>query len=274
MIQRTGLLLVCLALVGFCASCMLAVYDYPGVEAPIERFQRSGALLSGATLALRNYDGNIEIQGWGNERVEVYAEKLILLPPRTRVSLWTSDWGKWAPKIEYEMLEDSVRINTKSRNREGTDTVVDYFVSVPHSVNLKDIVARDGDMIIRDVYGQALVDLRAGNLTVDNFSGSLTAVVAEGTIRATLVDLREVDQIRLTARRGDIILYLESSVSARFEGSAPKGGVFTEFESVVPEEKEGRVSARFGSEEGAIISATALEGDIRVRTIGEVKEKR
>jgi hypothetical protein len=100
MIQKTGLFLVCLALVGFCASCMLAVYDYPGVGAPIESFQRSGALLSGATLALRNFDGNVEIQGWGNERVEVYAEKLILLPPRTRVSLWTNDWGKWAPMIE------------------------------------------------------------------------------------------------------------------------------------------------------------------------------
>ena len=68
MIQRTGMLLVCIALAGFCASCMFAVYDYPGVGPPIERFQRSGTLLSGATLALRNFDGNIDIQGWGESR--------------------------------------------------------------------------------------------------------------------------------------------------------------------------------------------------------------
>ncbi len=274
MTKMTGMLLACIALVGFCASCVVAVYDYPGVGPPIEHFQRSGALPSGATLALRNFDGNIEIQGWEQERVEVYAEKLILLPTKTRVSLWSSDWKKWSPRIEYEKFDDFVRINTQSQNQEGKDTVVDYYVSVPHSVNLRDIVARDGDMLIRDVYGHIAIDLRAGNLNVENCSGSLTAVVADGAIQVTLYDLREADQIRLTVQRGDIILYLEGDVKASFEGSAPKGGVFMEFESVTPQEKEGSVSARFGSAEGASISATAWEGDIRVRTIEEVKRKR
>ncbi len=274
MTKKTGMLLACIALAGFCASCVVAVYDYPGAGPPIERFQRSGAFPSGATLSLRNFDGNSEIQGWEQEREEVYAEKLTLLPTKTRVSLWSSDWKKWSPKIEYEKFDDFVRINTQSLNREGKDTVVDYYVSVPHSVNLRDIVARDGDMLIRDVYGHIVIDLRAGNLNVENCSGSLTAVVADGTIQATLYDLREADQIRLTVQRGDIILYLEGDVNAGFEGSAPKGGVFMEFESVAPEEKEGRVSARLGSAEGVSISATAWEGDIRVRTIEEVKRKR
>jgi hypothetical protein len=274
MMIKKALILSCLALIGLSASCMMAVYDYPGVGPPIERFQRSGAFPSGASVSLRNFDGNIEIQGWGQERVEVYAEKLILLPARTRVSLWSSDWKEWSPRIEYEKSEDFVRINTQSRNKEGKDTVVDYFLSVPHSVNLREIVARDGDMFIRDLYGQVAVDLRAGNLNVDNFSGSLTASVADGTIQATLYDLREVDQIRLTVKRGDILLYLERDVNARFEGTAPKGGVFMEFDSVTPEESEGRVSARFGSAEGVSITASALEGDIRVRTIEEVKKKR
>jgi hypothetical protein len=279
MTKRIGMFLVFIALAGLWSSCVVAVYDYPGVDypgvgPPVEHFQRSGGFPSGSTLSLRNFDGNIEIQGWGEERVEVYAEKLIMLPAMAKVSFWSSDWKKWAPRIEYEKSDDFVRINTQSQNREGKDTVVDYFVSVPHSVNLRDIVARDGDMVIRDVYGDVLLDLRTGNLNVDNFSGSLTAVVADGTIQATLYDLRDTDQIRMTAQRGDIILYLEADANARFEGSAPKGGVFTEFESVTPEKEGGRVSARFGSGEGASISVTALEGDIRVRTIEEVKKKR
>jgi hypothetical protein len=224
-------------------------------------------------LTLRNFDGNIDIQGWGEERVEVYAEKLIPLPDRTRVALWNSDWRKWTPRIEYESSEDFVRINTQSPDQEGKDCVVDYFISVPHSVNLREIFAREGDVFIRDLYGTVLVDLQAGNLTVDNFSGSLAGLVTEGSIQATLFDLRETDQIRLTARRGDITLQLEADVSARFEGSAPKGELFIEFETEDSEDKS-HLSTQLGSGAGASITLTALEGDIRVRTIQEVQKKR
>ena len=273
MSKKIGILLMLLAMAALISSCMMAVYDYPGVGPPVEQFQRSGAFASAATLSLRNFDGNIEIQGWGEEQVEVYAEKLILLPDRTRVYLWSSDWQKWTPRIEYEKSDDFVRINTKSPNQEGKDCVVDYFVSVPHSVNLKDIIARDGDVVIRDLYGAVFIDLRAGNLNVDNVSGSLTAMVAEGSIQAALYDLREMDQINLTTRRGDITLLLEADVNARFEGSAPKGELFLEFETGTSEDK-GRVSTRLGSGEGASIIVTALEGDIRIRMIDEVTKKR
>jgi len=272
MSKKIGVLLMLPAVAALVSSCMVAVYDYPGVGPPIERFQRSGAFASGATLSLRNFDGNIEIQGWGEEQVEVYAEKLILLPARTRVSLWSGDWRKWAPRIDYEKSDDFVRINTQSPNQEGMDCVVDYFVSVPHSVNLKDIIARDGDVVIRDLYGAVFVDLRAGNLNIDNVSGSLTAMVAEGSIQAALYDLRETDQINLTARRGDITLHLEADVIAGFEGSAPEGEIFMEFGTGTPEDK-GRVSTRLGNGEGASITVTALEGDIRIRTIEEVTKK-
>jgi hypothetical protein len=273
MSKKIGATIMLASLPALLSSCMLAVYDYPGAGPPVERFQRSGALASGATLTLRNFDGNIDIQGWAEERVEVYAEKLIPLPDQARVSLWSSDWRKRTPRIEYETSENYVKINTQSPDKEGRDCVVDYFISVPHSVNLREIIAREGDVVIRDLYGSVLVDLQAGNLIVDNFSGSLAGLVTEGSIQATLYDLRETDKIHLTARRGDITLHLEADVNAQFEGSAPKGEVFIEFETEDSEDKS-HLSTQLGSGAGASVSLTALEGDIRVRTIQEVKKKR
>lgn len=274
MSKKISIFLVMAALPAMLSSCLVAMYDYPGARPPVERFERAGALASGATLTLRNFDGNIDIQGWGEERFEVYAEKLIPLPDRARVSVWSNDWKKWTPRIEYEKSDDLVRINTQSPDQEGKDCVVDYFISVPHSVNLREIIAREGDVVIRDLYGVVLVDLHAGSLTVDNYSGSLTGMVEEGSIHAALYDLRETDQIQLTARRGDITVLLEADVSARFEGSAPKGELFIEFETGEAENDKGHLSTQLGSGEGASISVTALEGNIRVRTIQEVKKKR
>lgn len=267
--KRMTLVLALLGMAVLWSACLIAMLDYPGYGEypPIERFQRFIDFPSGSTFSIRNFDGNIEISGWNEESLEVYAEKLIELPQNAQFSLWSKDWNKHGPKIEFENTDIGAKINTRSPNPEGEDCVVDFYINVPHEVLLRDIVARDGDVLVRDLYGDVWVDLRSGQIEVDNFSGSLTASVREGSIRATLYDLREKDSIRLTNRSGDITLFLEADASVDITSASPSGEVFMEFDSEVPVE-DGRLKVRLG-QGGASISLNAQDGDIRIYKIEE-----
>lgn len=246
------------------SACVVAMWDYPSYP-PVEQFQRSGAFSPGGTVSLRSFDGTIEITGWDRERFEVYAEKLIPSSDRARVEFWSGDWKSQGPRIEYDIVENTVTLNTRSPDREGSQCVVDYFLSVPRAVFLRDIIAREGDVYIQNCFGEALVDLDSGTIVVDNFSGSLIASVRKGTIEAYLYDLRSDDLIQLTAREGDVTLYLEPDVNAELTGTAPQGTIVTDFD-LDSEMTDGRLSARLG-ESGARITLTALKGDIRIRRI-------
>ncbi len=271
--KSIGLLSAGLVLMGAWSACLMVVDQYgPGGYPPVDTFRRSEAFPNGGTLSLRNFDGNIEIAGWKNESLQVYAEKLIPLPDKVRIEFWKRDWMKHAPKIEYDASDDYVKLNTRCPDSEGKDCVVDYFLDVPQSIKLRDIIARDGDVIVQDLFGEAYVDLRSGQIVVDNFSGSLIATIEEGSIQATLFDLREADEVRLTVRQGDILLNLEADVQADLHIAAPEGDISSEFSEISGGES-GRLTARLGAG-GTLISCTAWEGDIRIGKTAEEKKHR
>jgi len=249
----------------FWNACIVALVDYSGQDrfSLGDDFQRSVAFPPGGNFSLSNFDGNIEISGWEDEAVEVFADKIIPQPDRPRIQLM--HWERKTPKINFDSFENNVIIKTQALDREGADCIVDYFVSVPHSINLKDILARDGIVSIYDIYGDVTVELRFGEINVDNFSGSLNASLVEGVIGASLYDLREQDKINLNVKEGDIILYLQTEVNAQIEGYLPNGEIFSEFD-FEKEPSEGRISAQIG-EKGASISLTAMNGDISIKKI-------
>jgi hypothetical protein len=100
-------------------------------------------------------------------------------------------------------------------------------------------------------------------LKVENYSGSLKAQVWRGRIEAEVLDLRSEDEVQLTARAGDLTLYLEKGVSAKIEAEA-SAWVTSEFDlgTAPPANK---VSAVLGSG-GAILTLKALNGRIALKT--------
>ena len=245
-------ILVLVVLLGMEGACYFQIPDYPSssVYYPDPGFRRAVDFLSGGTLSLRNFDGNIEISGWEAERLELFAEKK---NPELQ--------------IDFDKSADMVNINARCPNEEGKGCATEFYLDVPQDISLKEIIGRDGDVLIRDLYGEVAVKMRKGFIEVDNFSGSLTAAVTEGSIRARILDLREKDEVKLLSENGDIILYLEPEVKAEIKGFAPNGQIFNEFSTEEPESKH-KLSVQLG-ENGALLSLTALNGDIRIREIEE-----
>jgi len=243
-------------------SCFYIRVDYAALRgmAPMGEFHKVVPLMSGGTLSLENINGNIEIQGWEREEVDVYAEKMFHLPDRTKIFIFPRK--DVAPRIDFDKFENFVKIRTKDITRENEESAVDYYIDVPHSINLKDIIAQRGDVKISDLYGDVYVDLTNGNIVIENFSGSLTASVMSGSVSASLYDLRDDDEIIITANEGDVTISLEENVRAHLVVSVPNGEVISEFEIEKPQDAS-KLDIQLG-ENGAHISLTALNGDVRI----------
>ena len=244
-------------------ACFYIRVDYPPemMRTPMEEFHENVPLSPGGFLSLENENGNVEIYGWKKEELEVYAEKMIQLPDRTK--LYVFPRGDLAPGIVFDKFENFIKIRTKSPQGDEVPGYVVYVIDAPHSVNLKDIVVGKGDIYISEIYGDAFVDLTEGEITVEKFSGSLTASAVRGSVYASLFDLREQDEIVITTREGNITLTLQENASAYFSAAFPEGVISSEFEmDVAPGDK--KIDIQWG-EDGPRISLTALRGDIKIK---------
>jgi hypothetical protein len=247
------------------ASCFYIQVEYPpeGMRTPVEEFHENVPLSPGGTLSLENENGNIEIRGWEKNELEVYAEKRVELPDRTK--LYVFPGKNLGPGIVFDKFEEFVKIRTKKLSGDQGVGIVDYFIDAPHSINLKDIVAGYGNIYIADLSGDAYLDLKEGDITVENFSGSLTASTDRGSVYASLFDLKEQDEIVITAREGDISLSLRENASARLEAAFPEGEMTSEFE-MDRDEEENNIDTEWG-ENGPRISLTALKGNIVIKKV-------
>jgi DUF4097 and DUF4098 domain-containing protein YvlB len=133
-------------------------------------------------------------------------------------------------------------------------------------VNLKDVRNELGDIRIVDIYGKVRVNLEEGIIKVENFSGSLDLSLVRGSVEAELLDVRKDDNVRITTREGDITLYLQPDVNVKIEAATGNGGISSDFDLGLPLPSK-KVSARLGSLEEAVVSLSALIGNIRLKKI-------
>jgi hypothetical protein len=245
------------------SACIIAVVDHPGEGylPPTEEFYDVFSFDNGGTLSLKAINGNIEIKGWDEEKVEVYAEKMIVLPQERKVRIYSK--RGLMPEIKIDKFEDFIKIRTDASSSTSEAGRVDYSLNVPQSLDLKNVTARRGNIVVSDLYGEVYVKLDEGDISVDNFSGSLTTKVNKGNISTSLMDIREEDEVVLSTERGDIEVYLQKDVNAHIKASAPHGEISSEFElsELLPAQE---ITVELG-EGGAVLSLNASNGDIRIK---------
>jgi len=161
-----------------------------------------------------------------------------------------------------EATGDAVKVSFRNGQDEDASEDVDFSLRVPRSVDLRDVVSGEGEVRISDLFGRIVLDVRDGDVTVENFSGSLDAAVLSGSVRAEVLDLRAGDVIKIVVKEGDITLGLQEDVRIRIEAMAPEGEISSELD-LGRQLPSSRLDART-AEDGALISLKALEGDIRI----------
>jgi hypothetical protein len=265
--RALSVLACCLALF-FSVSCVIAVVDPRRPEHPnisLGRFERELPLKSGGSVSLENTAGDIKIEGWDEESVEVVVEENIGFPPSAR--FYFLGWGHPKPDVRIEGNEEEIRIRIPRSEKKDDRRLFDCRLKVPRSVNLREIRNGAGDMQISGIYGSARLSGKEGAVRLLNFSGHLEVVLEKGTIEAELLDLRPQDEVAITVDDGDIALYLEPGIGAELEAEAPEGEVASEFDVSEPLPAKA-VTAKLG-EGGARISLTARRGNLKIKKIEE-----
>jgi hypothetical protein len=247
----------------FVCSCIVSLGDYPGYQVGRSwvEYHKSVALRPGGTLSLENDSGHVEIVGWDRDELEMYVERSF-----TRSYSWQMRWQPWwrvVPKIDFDKFEDFIKIKAQPGRGSENRPAYDFYLNVPHHIQLKNIVSRAGDIVVADLYGEIVIELMEGSVKVENFSGSLFVSLGEGYVEADLVDLRKEDEVRISMEKGDIVLYLESVVGASVEANAPSGKIVNAFfPDKIP--SSGKTAFKLG-EGGTYISLYSAAGDIHIK---------
>ncbi len=248
------------------AACVIAVVDRSseGQSWPVQsQYHRALGMKSGGVLILENTDGDIEISGWEEKKVDITASRRRDLPSSGGIYFLGKRFSP--PDIRTEGTGDTVKIKTeKERDRESGE-IVHYILKVPRSIRINGVSNGRGDIRISDVYGKAVVAAQEGRVEVINYSGSLDIRLGNGNVEAELLDLRPEDSIRIEVERGDIAVYLDPGISARFSLEAPAGTISSEIDLNQPVSSQ-KVSSTTG-EGGVSLELTALQGDIKIRKV-------
>jgi hypothetical protein len=242
-------------IVGFLSACVIGVVDYPYSESrwtPKSSFTKTLTLKPGGTISLENARGNIDIEGWDEEKVEISAQERRSYPPPRR--LYVLPLRQPDLNIQIKESPDIISIETDPKIQENEARLVNYILHVPQSIHLQSIKNKNGDIRVADVYGSIDVALEEGTVRIENFSGSVNVRLGNGDVEAELLDLRPEDEVRITTERGDIRLYLEPQAEIQLEASAPRGNIVSDFDLAKEEETAQKTR----------LSLTAFNGDIRI----------
>ncbi len=249
-------------------SCAIAIVDsrYPN-RVPYLRgeLNRTLPLISGGQLQLENTNGNIEIQGWAEEQVDVRVVDRKGPPPKPGIHI--TGWRSPDPKVDIQGSDESIIIRTLKTGDKDDYRQVDFRLRVPRFVEINGIQNGRGNINVSGIYGRVRAAAGEGDIEIRNFSGSLDVELKRGSLEAELLDLRAQDEIRIQVDEGDIIVYLETSVEAGFEAEAPGGEVTSEIDLAVPLPAK-TISAHLG-EAQTKITLTALHGNIRIKKVKE-----
>ena len=211
-------------------------------------------------LSVFHLDGDIEIRGWDRAEVEIVLE----------ADRWIGRRGPFGgrsgrPRVETQTGTDGgLVLKTVWEGDERAVAPCHYFIRAPRSLDLRDVRTGRGSILIADLYGRAAVQIQSGDLKVENFSGALKAQVWRGRIEAELLDLRGEDEVDLTARAGDLTLYLEKDTAARVEAEA-SNGIASELDLRAPAGAK-QISAALG-QGGPLLRLKALAGRIALKTV-------
>ncbi|MBM3296664.1 MAG: DUF4097 domain-containing protein [Candidatus Aminicenantes bacterium] len=243
------------------SACLIAVVDLsdPSGVRGWGEFQEVVPFPAGGTILFETGAGDVDILGWDRDEVEITARHSGRSLEPGYYWLGHLRWIDTPPQVFVDRFDDLLKI--RAEDEEG----VVFRIRVPHSVVLDSLRCRAGSVILADVYGRAVIDVRQGDVRVANYSGSLDISVGRGNADAELLDLRAGDDIKVTVAAGDIHVFLEEEVSALVDAGAPLGRVTSEFDlgQKLPATKvQGKIK-----DGQALISLAAAQGSITLKRI-------
>ncbi|HEX3108454.1 MAG TPA: DUF4097 family beta strand repeat-containing protein [Thermoanaerobaculia bacterium] len=213
----------------------------------------------GATFALDNVNGHVNVTSWDQPRVRVHAVKTVSRADDPKGALN-------ALQVQITPRDGGISVHTvyPSHGSVGfldfltgnwADAKVEYDITVPRSMSL-DVETTNGAVEVTAVSGMLKVETTNGHIRLDRCAGNVDATTTNGRVTAELLSVDRTRSNRLSTTNGKIVLTVPSSLAAEIDASTTNGGI--ESEIAVTTHSMGRHSLR-----GTINGGGA---DLRLRT--------
>ena len=130
-----------------------------GVSRVSSEFRETYEVSLDTKLHVINVNGDVRLQGWDKEYVEVYAEK------RTPV-----DENELA-KVEIEVvIHDIMQIRTRLLEKHA-QVAVDYSINVPRHLLVEKVSTFNGEITLKNTTGDVEVLTANGDIALENIAG-------------------------------------------------------------------------------------------------------
>jgi len=231
-----------------------------------EHFEKTYAFSPGGSLSLKNVNGRIEIRSWDKNQVKIEAEKVVRARSRREAEELMEEI-----RISVERLGNEIRVETELPRgwrggwglldfifgRKHPQIRVDYTLLVPERIDLN-VKSTNGGINICEVAGQVRTRTTNGHIEILKIRGSVNArstngsvkvleatgpveaKTTNGRIKAEILELEEMEGVRLRTTNGSITLYLPPHIKADVEASTTNGSIHTDF----PLEVRGRLTSK------------------------------
>lgn len=201
-------------------------------------FHYSYDLKPGGRISIDNSNGEIEVVGWDQEKVEITGEKYANTQERL------DDL-----KIDIRNQSDLIEIRAIGYPHGGwfSNTGARFTLRVPRSAHLDRLASSNGRIDVRDMDGGARLHTSNGRIVADRVKGGIEAETsngridihdAEGTVSAhTSNGPIEVgmlkapsDNLRAQTSNGSITLRLPPDTGARVDATTSNSRITTDFD--------------------------------------------
>lgn len=196
-------------------------------EAAEERFEQTYAFSTGQRLTLSNTNGDIFVEPWDRDEIEIRAIK------RVKTRGGSADEALAELRIEVDVDSRGIEIDTvypSWRRLFGWSNVsasVEYDIRMPRQADLE-VRTVNGEIEIAGMAGEIRLRSTNGGISVFDSAGSVNASTTNGGIR---VELNEVSSegMEFGTTNGSIRVDLPSSVRASLRARTTNGTIDTDF---------------------------------------------
>jgi hypothetical protein len=212
MTRTTSILTPALAVLVFAGGTAFAER---GVEEEIHQHYETGA---DARLSLKNLNGEVRVQGWDKNVIEVTAVKSASGPDRLDDAT-----------VHFDFEDDHLRINVEYEgddwNHRDDFVSVDFVIRVPRGARIDAIELVNGDVELRDVLGEVEASSVNGEVDGEGLGGDIDLSTVNGEVSLHVSE--RAASIRLSSVNGGVSLFLTGKINADVEASTVHGSIMT-----------------------------------------------
>ena len=178
-----------------------------------------------------------------------------------------------AKYLENVVVTDNVsegKLNLKADmpNSNGRNYQANFEITTPQTTYL-DVNTTNGDVSLDGLIAGAKLETTNGDISAENHRGGIDARTTNGKVDCNLTGLNSTESAIVSTTNGNVILYLPSDVSARFEGSTTNGDVtITGFSSIQYDINENtHKKGKIGSgPDYATVTLSSTNGNVTIRS--------